>query len=144
MLADAATKTPDGKLYIHGGGWNSLFSLRLPATHPVLALVLTFRLEWHEAHEDFPILIELIDEDGQPLALRGEGTLRMAPATFMKKGTDFYDSIAHPFYGLTFDSYGQYHFRVSSKDQTLATIPISVMPIPGVQGNDASGGGERA
>src|SRR6266566_7623102 len=129
MVADAATKS-EGKLYIHGGGWNTIFTAGLPATHPVLALVLTFKLSWHEAHEDLPFVIELLDEDNQALALRGEGTLRMAPAAHLKKGADIYDSFAQTFYNLTFERYGQYRFRISSGDRKLASVPISVVPLP--------------
>lgn len=125
MVADAAVKV-EGKLYINGGGWNTIFTSHVPTTHPALALVLIFRVSWHEINEDIPILIELIDEDGQPLPLRGEGSLRVGAPPFVKKGVDLYDSYARMFYGLVFEKLGLYRFRVSSKDKELASVPIHV------------------
>lgn len=132
MVADAATKSTDGKLYVHGGGWNSLFTVSVPATHPVLALVLTFKLSWHESHKDLPFVVELLDEDDQLVGLRGEGKLRMAAGPFQKLGSDIYDSFTQTFYNLTFEKYGQYRFRISSEDKELASIPIVVAQPPGV------------
>lgn len=127
MLADAATLA-DGKLYIQGGGWNSILTPQIPATHPALALVLVFKLDWHEANEDLEIIIELVDEDGKPAGLHGEMRLRVAPTPFTKKGTPLSQSTAQMFYGLQFEKYGAYEFRVVHVDQVIASLPLSVIP----------------
>jgi hypothetical protein len=132
MVADAAALA-DGKLYINGGGWNTIFTAKVPTTHPALALVLIFKLSWHEANEDMPVLIELMDEDGQPSPLRGEGTFRVAAPPFVKKGVDLYQSFAQMFYAVTFENLGLYRFRISSNGKDLASIPIHVLTMPGVR-----------
>jgi hypothetical protein len=129
MLADAAT-VADGKLYIHGGGWNSIIATQIPANHPALALVLSFRLEWHEANEDIALVIELVNEDGKPAGLRGDMHLRVAPAPITKKGSELYQSTAYTFYGLRFDDYATYRFQLSHNGQLIASVPLSIIPPP--------------
>jgi hypothetical protein len=130
MLADAATVS-DGKLYVMGGGWNMLFAPAFPATHPSLALVLTFRFEWDDAQRTIPISVDLIHEDGKSVGVGGTGSLRVAPGPHLPKGAPFYDSLAQTFYNLRFESEGVYSFRVMSGDNELADVPIVLAKIPG-------------
>ena len=129
MLADAAT-VADGKLYIQGGGWNSILAPQIPTNHPALALVLTFKLDWHEANEDLELVIELVDEDGKQAGLRGEMRLRVAPTPFVTKGAELYHSTAQMFYGLRFDKKGAYRFQLVHDDHLLASVPLSIIPVP--------------
>ena len=78
MLADAAT-VADGKLYVHGGCWNTIVTPQIPTIHPTLALAVVFKLNWHEANENLPVVFELVTEDGQPAGLRAEWNLRVSP-----------------------------------------------------------------
>ncbi|UQX10259.1 DUF6941 family protein [Candidatus Mycobacterium methanotrophicum] len=127
MLADAAT-VADGKLFVHGGCWNTIITPQIPAVHPTLALALVFKINWHEANEDLPVALALVTEDGQPAGFRIELKLRVAPTVFTKKGTDLYQASAHTIQGLTFNAYGSYSFQVSSGDQILASVPLTVGP----------------
>jgi hypothetical protein len=127
LLADAATMA-EGKLYVHGGGWNSIISPQIPTVHPSLALVLAFKAEWHEANENLAVAIELVNEDGQPAGVRVDMTMRVAPSPIAKKGADLYQSTAHTFIGLRFEKYGAYRFQVTHNEQMLATVPIVIMP----------------
>jgi hypothetical protein len=127
MLADAAT-VAQGKLYVHGGGWNAIIAPEIPTTHPTLALALAFQLDWHEGNEDLPIVIELVNEDGKPAGVHVEMTLRIAPTPVTKKGADLYQYTAHTFIGLRFDEYGAYRFQVLHDGKTLASVPLSVLP----------------
>src|SRR2546421_315152 len=116
MLADSVALA-EGKLYIQGGGWNSIMTSQMPATHPAIGLVLTFKLDWHEANEDLKLILELVDEDGKNAGMRIEILLRVAPAPATKKGTALYQSAAQMFYGLRFDNYGAYRFQVAHENQ---------------------------
>jgi hypothetical protein len=126
MLADAAT-VADGKLFIHGGNWNAIIASQIPAVHPTLALVLVFKLDWHEANEDLPLVIELVTEDGKPAGFRAEMNLRVAPTPFTKKGTDLYQPSTPTINGLSFDAYGAYSFQITLADKLLASIPLNVV-----------------
>jgi hypothetical protein len=52
-----------GKLYIHGGGWDTLWVETLPATQPAMAFAWIFQVEYSEALEEIRFVIELLDED---------------------------------------------------------------------------------
>lgn len=63
MLADAATAF-NGKLYVHGGGWDSLMVRQFPAAHPSMALVALLSAEATEAPGTGELRVQLVDEDG--------------------------------------------------------------------------------
>jgi len=127
MLADAAT-VADGKLYVHGGSWNTILTPKMPMVHPSLALALVLKVSWHEANEDLPVTFELVTEDGQPAGFHVDLNLRVSPTPFNKKGTDLYQASTFTVNSLTFESYGSYSFRVSSCGQLLASVPLTVGP----------------
>jgi hypothetical protein len=127
ILADAAT-VAEGKLYVHGAGWNVIIAPQIPASHPSLALALAFKLDWHEGNEDLPIVVELVNEDGKSAGVRSEMTLRVAPTPVTKKGDDLYSYLAHTFIGLRFDEYGAYRFQVVHGGEIHAKVPLSVLP----------------
>jgi len=129
MLADAAALA-DGKLYVHGGGWDNIYTAEVPTTHPALALVLIFHLSWHEANEDIPLRLELVDEDDRHPVTRGEGKMRTGTPPQVKKGADLYYPFAQMFYGLQFPKLGRYVFRVASGGQVLASLPLTVSTPP--------------
>lgn len=125
MLADAA-RVENGKLYIHGGGWDQIMSPDFPTTHSALAVALVFRIEYNEALEDIPVAVVLEDEDGDPLGPRMEGTINSGHPPGTSRGAPTFHPIAITLNGLQFDSPGRYQFRVSSASGSLATIPFSV------------------
>jgi hypothetical protein len=128
MLADAAT-VERGKLFVHGGGWDTIDVAAVPATHPTLALVLIFRIEYDEALADIPILIELLDEDDKPLELRLEGKINAGHPPRLRPGTATFHPLALSFPMLAFEHEGGYRFRVTSEGRELASIPLRVRAI---------------
>jgi hypothetical protein len=125
MLADAAAVL-EGKLYVHGGGWDVIYSNQVPATHAAMALVLVFKLDWHEAHENLPLAIQVQDEDRQGSILSGKAIMRAGIPPLAQKGAPLYHAFAQMFYGLQFPNYGRYTLIVSSGDEQLVTLPIVV------------------
>jgi hypothetical protein len=67
---------------------------------------------------------------GRPLRGDASGGLRVAPTPFTKKGAELYQSAAHMLYGLRFEKYGTFRFRVVHNDQVLASVPLTIMPPP--------------
>jgi hypothetical protein len=133
MLADAATEA-NGKLYIHGGGWDRIITAQLPFVQSTFALVLVFRVEWNETNDEIPILIELVDADNQPAGLRGAGTLQVGRPPTARAGDPAYSSHITTISGLKFGQAGPYQFRVSSGERELTTLWFRVVhqPIPTV------------
>jgi hypothetical protein len=128
MLADAAT-VEKGKLFIHGGGWDTIDVGTTPATHPTMALVLIFRIEYDEALTDILIVIELLDEDDKPLPLRIEGKINVGHPPRSRRGMPTFHPLAMTFNLLTFDHEGGYRFRVSTGDIELASVPLRVRAV---------------
>jgi hypothetical protein len=63
MLADSAQEV-GGKLYILGGGW----SLTGPDPSPS-AIAVKLEIPWDRANHRYPLVLELLDADGQPVLL---------------------------------------------------------------------------
>ena len=125
MLADAAS-VESGKVFVHGGGWDTLYAAAIPTTHPTMALVLIFQINYDEALSDIPIVIELLDEDDKPLELRVEGKISAGHPPRLQRGAPTFHPLALTFKMLTFDHEGGYRFKVTSGDDVLASIPLQV------------------
>lgn len=129
MLADAA-RVESGKLFIHGGGWDTIGVPTLPATHPTLALAFIIRVEYDEALTDIPILIELLDEDDHPAGPRMEGMLRTGHGAHQQRGNPTFVSQAITLSLVPFTQAGGYRFRISSNEAELASVPFTVFIAP--------------
>jgi hypothetical protein len=125
MLADAA-RVESGKLFIHGGGWDTIKVGTIPATHPTMTLVLIFRIEYDEALADIPLVIDLLDEDDKPLGPRIEGVINTGHAPRTKRGAPTFQPLAMTFNMVPFPHEGGYRFRVASGDNELASVPFWV------------------
>ncbi len=63
ILADAVQAVA-GKLFILGGGWDTLFVSSFPAHHHSLGIALRLRVPWAAAGSTLSLSIDLEDEDG--------------------------------------------------------------------------------
>jgi hypothetical protein len=73
FLADAAQSGPDGKAHALGLGWTFTSSPTAP-----MALIVLMDVDWSETDRDIPLRIDLVDEDGGPVAVQLPG---QAPRT---------------------------------------------------------------
>jgi hypothetical protein len=129
MLADAAS-VEGGKLFVHGGAWDTIYVAAIPAAHPTMALVLVFRIGYDEALNDIPITIELIDEDDQPFGPRIQGIINAGHPPRSRRGVPTFHPLAMPFPLLHFEHEGGYRFRISSTDGEIASVPFQVRTAP--------------
>jgi hypothetical protein len=129
MLADAAS-VEGGKLFVHGGAWDTIYVAAIPAVHPNMALVLVFRIGYDEALNDIPITIELIDEDDQPFGPRIQGVINAGHPPRSRRGTPTFHPLAMSFPMLPFEHEGGYRFRISSADGEIASVPFQVRAAP--------------
>jgi len=130
FLADAA-QVQGGKLYVHGGGWDTIYAGSEPATHPTMALVLLFRVEYSEALTDMPIEIQLLDEDENPAGVQLQQKLNVGHAPGSKPGTPSFVPQALTFNMLTFPRLGGYQFRILAGAKELASVPFRVSALVG-------------
>ena len=127
LLADAA-RVEQGTLYVHRGGWDTIFTPVVPFHHPSMALVVILRTEYSEALADMPVIIDLRDADetvvpGTPSV---KLNVRTGHSPLAVRGDPAFSPIAVTINSLQLPSYGQFHFSVRSAAEELATIPLRV------------------
>lgn len=130
MLADAA-QVANGKLYVHGGGWDTMFAAQFPVIHPTLAVVTVFRVEYDEALQPINLEIDLIDEDDSPQGFQVAGILEVGHAAGTKRGAPSLFPNQVTVNALRFDSAGMYRFRVRANEKEIGSIQCNVRRMPG-------------
>ena len=130
MLADAATFF-NGKLYIHGGGWDILVVRQFPAAHPSMALALLLSADASEAPGTGELRVQLVDEDGNDVGVGAAVGMGIALGPLHKPGQRNLAPIAIPFNGIRFEQPGTYEFRLFWNGQPLTPgVTFSVATPP--------------
>jgi hypothetical protein len=122
MLADAAQEV-GGKLYILGGGW----SITGPGPVP-MAIALKLEVPWDRTNEPHSLLIELLDEDGEPVLVDGPeeekvplqvtGQFEAGRPPGIKPGTPIDSALAVNFGPLALEPGRRYQWRLSIDGDT--------------------------
>ncbi len=131
MLADAV-QAVRGKLFILGGGWDTLWVGRFPARHPSLAIGLRLRIPVSWASDELRLSVELQDADGKPLlpkALTHE--IKLPESTRRTEATDFGLVRSFTFNNLVFHREGSYSFVISVDDEPVSRLRFMVRARPG-------------
>ena len=129
LLADSA-QVHAGKLFIMGGGFDTIRTRSVPALHKALAVVMVVEVTPGERETNLAIEVTLMDEDMQPLGPRASGTLRVGEAPAHRPGQSSVVPLAIPFFDLQFPHEQGYVFRVSHQEDELARIPFTVLVVP--------------
>lgn len=131
LLADAV-QAVRGKLFILGGGWDTLWVQRFPARHPSLAIGLRLRVPVSWAGDQIKLSVELQDADGGPMLprplahdIRLPGTAQHPP-----NATDFGLIRSFTFNNLMFQSEGPYSFVISVDDEPVSRLRFTVRSRP--------------
>jgi hypothetical protein len=128
MLADSA-QVQGGKLFVLGGGFDTIRARSFPAVHRAISLAMVAEVDPDERHRDLEITISLIDEDGQPLGIEAKGKLRVgAPAT-LPPGSSSIVPIVSPFANIEFPEPKGYAFVITFEDEELARIRFRVVQV---------------
>ena len=130
MLADAAT-VEDGKLYVHGGQWDTLGTRTLPLRHPAMAIVLVVVVPYIEAQQ--PHQIEVVLEfEGTELDVPRIviGNLRTGHPAISAPGAPVFVSLAVPIQNLELQEAGRYDWLVKIDGDLVERIPMAVFLLP--------------
>jgi len=125
LLADAAATPPDGKLYLIGGGIETILSPKYPCMHGNLSLVMRFIFTPMDAGSNHSVKVILIDADGGEVIPALELSLPV-PDKFpamVRAGV----SIVGNLQGLKFEQPGEYRFDISVDDSVKKSIPLYMM-----------------
>lgn len=132
VLADAATAA-QGKLYIHGAGWDTLFVASFPVSHPAMSVAILLRVPWHDTNQRHQVALDVEDEDGQsilpmpPGAFQGEIVTGRPPT--LEPGDDQLMSLALQLNTLTFNRPGRYAviIRIDGMEAKRASFRVKLV-----------------
>jgi Family of unknown function (DUF6941) len=131
MLADAA-RVEGGKLYVLGGGFDTVFAQSYPVTHPSLAVVLLLMVEWNEALDPIQLDIALLDEDDNRLGPGSGGIINVGHPPTNVPGMPISVPLQSTFPLLQFGAPGAYRFRIQANGHDVGSIRFRVAPMPGM------------
>ena len=129
MLADAA-QVQSGKLFVLGGGFDTISVRSVPATHRSLSLAMVAEVAPEDRQRDLDLSITLVDEDGAEVGVAATGRLRVGTPPNLPPGASSIVPIVSPFHNITFPEAKGYSFLVSLNGQELARIKFRVVLIP--------------
>lgn len=131
LLADSV-QVVQGKLYVLGGGWDTLFVKQFPARYPSLGVGLRVRVPWSWTDQVLVIGVDLQDEDGarvlpsDPLA---QGVKVNRPKG-IPEGTDIGVARSFTFHNLTFPQEGAFSFVISLNQEVATRLRFAVRTRP--------------
>ncbi len=128
MLADAA-QVQSGKLFVLGGGFDTISVRQLPATHRMVALAMIAEVGPDERQQDLELTITLVDEDGTELGVMAKGKLRVGAPPNLPPGSPSIVPIVSPFHNVTFPEAKGYAFVVSMNEVELARVKFRVVKV---------------
>ena len=135
LLADAVA-VAEGKQYIHGAGWDTLFVSSVPAIHPVLGIAGRLRIPWEEANQPHGLEMDILAEEtgdsivpDPPGVLRG--TVNIGHPPDVAPGSDQLLPLALTFTNLQFERSGAYAVVLRVDGDTLEQLRFHVTSLPG-------------
>lgn len=131
LLADAV-QAVRGKLFILGGGWDTLWVRQFPARHPSLAIGLRLRVPVSWGSDSLNLSVELQDADGRSLLPRPLAHDIRLPSNRpqMSDTSDFGLIRSFTFNNLQFDGEGAYSFVISVDDEPVSRLRFAVRARP--------------
>lgn len=131
FLADSA-QAVEGKVYVIGGGIDEIKAGQFPAVHPLLSLVVKFRLEPIECDRQYALEIEFWDPDGHPMGPRvnGQFSARRHPEEPTRPG---FVQLVINVMNLELPRPGDYAFHVVVNGQEIRRPPLTLYVRPSGQ-----------
>ena len=131
LLADSV-QAVRGKLFILGGGWDTLWVRQLPARHPSLAIGLRLRVPVSWNSESLELSVELQDADGKPVLPRPLSHHIELPKNPPQSSgaSDFGLIRSFTFNNLRFEREGAYSFVISVDDEPVSRLRFAVRQRP--------------
>jgi len=123
FLCDSAQEG-GGKVHALGIGLDTITAGQVPATHPLVTVVVQLSYSLTEAGEK-PITVRLIDADGRDVVNAVTGDVTFPPPEGTRANTA---RLIVAFGGVNFTAYGDYAVHVTVSGAEVADLPIAVRP----------------
>lgn len=141
FLADSANAI-QGRLYVLGAGWNTIWAATFPAIHPRVAIGILVRVPWTETNTMHRIAVRLDTEDGQAVQLGVVAGPQGQPVPVMQLGGQFNVgrppvlvqgdeqtvALAMDVNQIPFEGPGMYNWVISIDDEPVKRLPMRVAP----------------
>jgi hypothetical protein len=127
ILADYA-EIINGKLYIMGGGWDTLRVSRPDRTH-LVGIAVAFRVPWNETNQVHHVALEVTDDDAGPEILKIEADLEVGRPVGLPLGASQVVQLALNG-AARFDRDGGHVVVVRIEGQESARFPFRVFGPP--------------
>jgi hypothetical protein len=130
ILADVISPRPDGKIDLHGVGWDTIYAAAVPASHPRMDLAIRFLLSAQEVETGHQVVVALMGPDGEISRLTADvaplpGEQRDAIEPGRRVGVGMVLTLGN----VTFPEFGSYHL-VITWDGTEVRHPIRLFVSP--------------
>lgn len=123
FLADAAQDTPDGKISVLGGNFDTIYAARFPTSQPAMSLVVNLRVQPTECGREHRLRVEFLNEDGGPLIPRIElGFLPQKRADAPHRPVNV--NLIAVLQGVPFSRAGEYGSHILVDDLELGVLPL--------------------
>ena len=131
ILADSVA-VAEGKHYIHGGGWDTLYAPSFPTVHPMLGVAASLRVPADKQGEQLALEVDIQSgEEGSSILTEPiRGIVSAVPPTHAPPDSDLLLHLAFSFASLRFESPGTYSIVLRVDGQPLAELPFKVIPLP--------------
>lgn len=131
LLADAAAAA-EGKLYIHGAGWDSILAASFPFQHPQISVVLLLRVPWADTNEPHRIEIDVLDQDGKSVLPEDgamKGNLNAGRPVNISPGEDQVFPVVLNIGNLQFEKEGSYVivFKVDGAESARTRFRVRML-----------------
>jgi len=124
FLADGA-EAVNGKVYVVGGAFDTIWAKETPVTYSKLSFVLRFIFDAAEVERKHKLEIILMHEDGENVAKVG-GALHIKRDSQLYKGWRHSFLTVMNFVNLVFPKFGDYSFHIVFNNNTVKAIPVRV------------------
>jgi hypothetical protein len=125
LLADAV-QAVDGKLYVLGGGWDTLLVGHFPVRHHTLAIGLRLRVPWSSERQQVRFDVGLQDADGTSLLPDDiHHMIDISPRDSANR-QDFGVVRSVTFNNLTFKTAGDYSFVITLDGEVVHRLRFTV------------------
>lgn len=127
VVADAAIAA-EGKHYIHGGGWDTIWAVAFPAVHPSVGVALLVNVPWNETNAPFTLELDVVDADERSILPAPPGPLG-GPMTVGRPanavpGNALRVALTFTLNGLAFPAAGDYAFVAKINGEVGARFTI--------------------
>jgi hypothetical protein len=130
LLADAV-QAVRGKLFVLGGGWDTLWVRTFPARHPSMAIGLRLRVPSSWGADMLKLSVELQDADGAPLLAQPlSHQVKLPTHPQSPSATDLGVIRSFTFNNLLFAREGSYSFVISVDDEPVSRLRFTVRARP--------------